>query len=197
MPTWKEIIAANPQHSENYAQRWKDFVAEGRDIDGEARFLDALSPRGARILDAGCGTGRVGGVLAARGHQVTGVDIDPTLIAHARADFPDATWHVGDLALGEIPAGPYDVIFTAGNVITFLAAHERIPALAALANELSAQGRLVMGFGTTRGYHFRQFLDDAQEAGLAEELLLATWDIRPFTPGSDFIVAVLHRALDS
>ena len=56
MPTWNEILARNPQHSENYAQRWRNFVAEGRDIDGEARLIDALAPRHARILDAGCGT---------------------------------------------------------------------------------------------------------------------------------------------
>ena len=65
------MLQANPNHSEMYAQRWRNFVAEGKDIDGEARLIDAMSPRAARILDAGCGTGRVGGYLAARGHTVT------------------------------------------------------------------------------------------------------------------------------
>ena len=36
----------------------------GDDIDGEARFVDALADRGAAILDAGCGVGRVAGRLA-------------------------------------------------------------------------------------------------------------------------------------
>ena len=59
------MLQANPNHSEMYAQRWRNFVAEGKDIDGEARLIDAMSSRAARILDAGCGTGRVGGYLAA------------------------------------------------------------------------------------------------------------------------------------
>lgn len=97
MPTWNDLTRNNPSHSENYAARWKRFVAEGKDIDGEARFVDALSPRGAKILDAGCGTGRAGGPLIARGHTVAGIDLDPVLIEHAKHDFPDAEWHVGDL----------------------------------------------------------------------------------------------------
>lgn len=194
MRTWNEIVAANPEHSENYALRWKNFVAEGKDIHGEARFIDAMAPRGARILDAGCGTGRVGGELARRGHLVTGVDIDPTLIGHATTDFPDCTWIIGDLAAGEVPAGPYDIIVSPGNVLTFLAPSGRVPALTALAAQLADAGRLVIGFGTDRGYHYRQFLEDCATAGLRESLLLSTWDLQPFTPGSGFIVAVLERA---
>ncbi|HEY0778261.1 MAG TPA: methyltransferase domain-containing protein, partial [Gemmatirosa sp.] len=57
---------------------------------------------GARVLDAGCGPGVLTMALAARGAQVTAVDLSPTLVALAReraADAPGAarvTWHVGD-----------------------------------------------------------------------------------------------------
>ena len=57
--------------------------AEGRDLAGEARFVDALAPRAARVLDAGCGPGRVGAFLHALGHTVVGVDVDPVLIVAA------------------------------------------------------------------------------------------------------------------
>src|SRR5699024_12224245 len=40
----------------------------------------SLVPRRARVLDAGCGSGRHGGYLAEAGHQVVGVDGDPELI---------------------------------------------------------------------------------------------------------------------
>ncbi|WP_295629579.1 bifunctional 2-polyprenyl-6-hydroxyphenol methylase/3-demethylubiquinol 3-O-methyltransferase UbiG [uncultured Corynebacterium sp.] len=96
--TWSEIVAADPGHSRRYAERWANFAAQGRDIDGEARLIDAMAPRGARILDAGCGQGRLGGYLAARGHEVVGVDIDPYLISVARDVQPGGTWLVGDLA---------------------------------------------------------------------------------------------------
>ena len=55
-------------------------------------------PRAARVLDAGCGPGRVGAFLHALGHTVVGVDVDPVLIVAANADHPGPTWIVGDLA---------------------------------------------------------------------------------------------------
>ena len=192
MPTWKEVLAANPNHSEQYAARWRTFAAQGRDLDGEARLLDTLArKRGSRILDAGCGTGRVGGVLAGRGHEVTGVDLDPVLIGHATTDFPDCRWEVGDLTEGGVPEGEFDLIVCAGNVMTFLPADGRVPALRALAGVLAAHGRMVVGFGAGRGYSFDEFIKDAAEAGLAIQHRWATWEIDPFTPDSDFMVSVL------
>ena len=50
-----------------------------------------------------------------------------------------------------------------------------------------------MGFGGNRGYAFDTFFDDAA-AGLEVQQRFSTWDLRPFTPESDFLVAVLGRA---
>ena len=80
MATWKEITDADPSHSHNYARRWKVLEAEGKDIYGEARTADAMLERASKVLDAGCGTGRIGGYLARQGHDVLGMDIDPILI---------------------------------------------------------------------------------------------------------------------
>ena len=49
----------------------------------------------------------------------------------------------------------------------------------------------MIGFGAGRDYEFADFFDDVAEAGLSPELLLSTWDIRPFTEDSDFLVAIL------
>src|ERR1700736_6426623 len=46
------------------------------------RWLD-VKP-GTRVLDVGCGVGRWSRLLAARGAQVTGVDLSPTMIDEAR-----------------------------------------------------------------------------------------------------------------
>ena len=43
-----------------------------------------------------------------------------------------------------------------------------------------------------RGYRFDDFGADAESAGLQFDLRLATWDLRPWTPKSDFLVAVLR-----
>src|SRR5580704_5518719 len=46
------------------------------------RWLD-VKP-GTRVLDVGCGVGRWSRLLAARGAQVTGVDLSPTMIAESQ-----------------------------------------------------------------------------------------------------------------
>jgi 2-polyprenyl-3-methyl-5-hydroxy-6-metoxy-1,4-benzoquinol methylase len=64
------------------------MAAEGADLAGEARLLDAMVPRRSRVLDAGCGPGGVGAELAARGHLVVGVDADEALIGAAHCPRP-------------------------------------------------------------------------------------------------------------
>ncbi len=101
---WVELIEENPEHSAWYVDRFRSMAAAGDDLDGEARFVDAMSARRSRVLDAGCGPGRVGGYLARMGHDVVGVDFDPVLISAAEEDHPGPTWRVADLAELDLPA---------------------------------------------------------------------------------------------
>ena len=78
--------------------------------------------------------------------------------------------------------------------MTFLAPSTRVQVLQRLRAHLAGDGRAVIGFGAGRDYEFAQFLDDAASAGFVPELLLSTWDLRPFTEESDFLVAVLGPA---
>ena len=55
---WTQIITQDPGHTQRYIQRFRDMEANGHDLWGEARTVDAMAPRNARILDAGCGPGR-------------------------------------------------------------------------------------------------------------------------------------------
>ncbi|HEY9265808.1 MAG TPA: class I SAM-dependent methyltransferase [Mycobacterium sp.] len=193
---WMQQVAADPGHSHWYIERFRAMARAGDDLAGEARFVDAMAPRGARILDAGCGPGRLGGYLAAAGHHVVGVDVDPTLIEAAEQDHPGPRWLVGDLAELDLPARgipePFDVIVSAGNVMTFLAPSTRVRVLSRLRAHLNGDGRAAIGFGAGRDYEFGQFLDDAADAGFATDLLLSAWDIRPFTDDSEFLVALLR-----
>ena len=190
---WMQIVASNPGHSQWYIERFRQMAARGDDLDGEARMIDAMLPRGSRILDAGCGPGRVGGKLHQLGHQVVGVDVDPALIAAAEADHPGPEWIVGDLAELELGRS-FDAIVCAGNVMGFLAPSTRLDVLRGFASHLVERGRAVIGFGAGRGYDFDHFFSDLTDAGLKIDLPLETWDLRPFTPGSGFLVAVCSHA---
>jgi SAM-dependent methyltransferase len=195
---WVRMTQADPEHSAAYVQRFRTLAEQGMDLVGEARLVDAMLPRGSRVLDAGCGPGRVGGFLHGVGHEVVGVDVDPVLIAAAEEDHPGPRWLVGDLAELDLPARgieePFDAIVCAGNVMTFLAESTRVAVLRRLRAHLRPGGRAAIGFGAGRGYDFDQFLADARSAGWDADLLLSTWDLRPFGPGSDFLVALLRPA---
>ncbi|MRH87649.1 methyltransferase domain-containing protein [Nocardia sp. SYP-A9097] len=194
---WEELTAADPAHSTWYVERFRTMAAEGKDIVGEARLVDAMLDRGGRVLDAGCGPGRTGGYLHRAGHTVVGVDLDPVLIAAAEHDYPGPTWIVGDLAELDLPsrgiAADFDAIVCAGNVMTFLAPSTRETVLARFARHLAPTGRVITGFSADRGYEFPHFLADAENAGLTLDLRLSTWDLRPFTNDSDYLVAVFSR----
>jgi SAM-dependent methyltransferase len=194
-PRW--FTDTGPEHSQWYIDRFRKMAAEGVDLAGEARLIDAMVLPHSRILDAGCGPGRVGAALAARGHVVVGVDVDPELIAAARADHPGPIWLVADLATLDLPAAghpePFDAAVVAGNVMTFLAPGTEISALARIGAHLRPDGIVVVGFGTDRGYALGEFDDAITAAGLVLEHRFETWDLRPFRPDATFAVSALRK----
>lgn len=189
---------------DHYADRFAELIAAGEDIDGEARLADVLAPRGARILDAGSGLGRVGAALAARGHDVTGVEKDPELVASSRASYPDLPVVVADLleltpsllAAAGRPTS-YDLVVVVGNVMVYVAEGTEQAVLAGLGDLLAPAGRLLVGFRTDDGpqgaaaYPEELFRADAQQAGLVVDHRFGGYDLREDDP--DYVVLVLSR----
>lgn len=195
-PRW--ITDTKPGHSEWYIDRFRKMASDGDDLGGEARLIDAMVPRHSRILDAGCGPGRLGAHLYAAGHDVIGVDVDPKLIAAAEADHPGPTWLVGDLAELDLPArgvdGKFDAIVCAGNVMVFIAPDTEVQVLRRLAAHLADDAPLVVGFHTNRHLSLDAFDAAVADAGLRLDLRLGTWYVRPWSPESDWAVSILRLA---
>lgn len=71
----------------------------------DAREFPELWPplAGRRVLELGCGTGRVLGPLRARGALVAGVDFAPAMLAKAAARHPDVELVLHDLSAPPLP----------------------------------------------------------------------------------------------
>ena len=185
----------------DYDARWTALAASGANIHGEADLLMALLHDGVdgapRVLDAGCGTGRVAIELARRGVDVVGVDVDPAMLAEARAKAPEGHWVQGDLATLDLAGtdGPssFDLVAMPGNVMIFVAPGTEGAVLARLAAHLVPGGLLVGGFqlGPDR-LALERYDALAAEAGLHLVDRFATWDRARFVAGGDYAVSV-HR----
>ena len=81
--------------------------------------------RGARVLDAGCGTGTLAMELVARGAEVLAIDISPTLIANAQERLPR-------------DAGPGKVTFAVGDMLD--PAHGRFDYVVAMDSLIHYEG---------------------------------------------------------
>ncbi|TPG58547.1 magnesium protoporphyrin IX methyltransferase [Roseomonas nepalensis] len=106
--------------------RIRATVRAGRDAM-RATLLSFLPDdlRGARILDAGCGTGALALEAAARGGTVVATDLSPTLVGLAReraAGLPGAervTFHVGDMLSADL--GDFDHVVAMDSLIHYRA----------------------------------------------------------------------------
>lgn len=123
-----------------------------RAIDLEQRL--ALAPwlkvaAGARVLDLGCGVGRWSRLLAARGADVTGVDISPTMIEEARRRAQSegvadrCRFHVSDISALDVP-GEFDLVLGVTVLQHILDPSALRAALQALRSRVAPGGRIVL-----------------------------------------------------
>jgi SAM-dependent methyltransferase len=180
-----------------YDDRWRRLAAAGRSIHGEADLVERLLPDSGttRVLDAGCGTGRVAIELANRGFTVVGIDSDPAMLLIAHTKAPELSWIHADLAeMDRHVDTEFDVVVAAGNVMIFLAPGSERCVVDQLATRLAPDGLMVSGFKLHTG---RLTLDRYDEYAAAAGLELvhrwSTWDREPFF-GDDYAVSAHRRA---
>jgi magnesium-protoporphyrin O-methyltransferase len=129
--TWARLTSDAP------VSRIRQTVREGREAM-RALMLSRLPAdlHGARVLDAGCGTGAGAAALAARGAEVVAVDISPQLVALAadRTDpalKPRITFAAGDMLADR---GRFDAVIAMDSLIYY-----RAPDLAAALGTLTGR----------------------------------------------------------
>jgi SAM-dependent methyltransferase len=123
-----------------YEAQGKDYQAEAREIDIviRERFAGASS-----LLDVGCGTG--GHLAHLRGdYEVVGVDIDPGMLAQARARLPDVELLEGDMRTFRC-GRRFDAVICLFSSVGYMGSPEELSeAAVTMAEHLSPGGVLVV-----------------------------------------------------
>ncbi|MEO5981238.1 MAG: class I SAM-dependent methyltransferase [Pedococcus sp.] len=199
---WSEV-SGGPGAATAYQKRFDDLAASGIDIHGEAVFVASLIAPPVRILDAGCGTGRVATQLTALGYHCVGVDADADMVQVARHRDPATTWVRQDLSRLQLRSQAFELAVLAGNVVPLLAPGTLLAAVTRVAAHLQPGGLLVAGFGLDAAHlpagcpvtPLSDYDRVCDVAGLSFLRRYATWEKSPWVAGGGYAVSV-HRLND-
>ncbi|MGP3776230.1 class I SAM-dependent methyltransferase [Streptomyces sp. SDT5-1] len=200
MSRWQELTGGTSGNE--YAARFEALARSGKDVHGEASFCAALLSEGARVLDAGCGTGRVMIRLAELGYDCVGIDLDASMLDVARERAPELPWYRTDLADFDPAAlgitADFDLVVAAGNVMPLLTPGTEATVVERLAGALRPGGLMVAGFGLDAAHlpveptiTLPEYDAYCATAGLTLVDRFSTWDAAPYE-GGGYAVSV-HR----
>lgn len=106
------------------------------------RHREALA---GRVLELGCGAGRLTGYLIEVGGDVTGLDVAPAMLEHCRRRYPGGTFVPGDLRdLSPFATESFDAVVAPLNVLDVLDEDARGRVLTDIRRLLVAGGVLLM-----------------------------------------------------
>lgn len=155
-PDLRTVRHAYDTVAADYAARLPDTRAEAplelAMIDAFVAAVTPSAPADARprVLDAGCGAGRISRHLTARGCRVEGVDLSVGMVALARRDQPEVPFVVGSLAALPYADARFDgVLLWYSTIHTPPAGQPRL--LAEAARVLRPGGHLLVGFQSGTG----------------------------------------------
>ena len=183
---WRQAVDLD-----DYESRWDRMAENGENPHGEVDFVMQFEPKTA--LDAGCGFGRVGIELNARGVDVIGVDLDPDLLARAKRRAPELDWRLANLATVDLDR-QFDLVVVAGNVIGFVDTPERQLAVQNCARHVAPGGWLVMGNQLKATWPtMKEFDEWCSHEGLVPAEHKAGWESEMLGEDPDYVVTVHRR----
>ena len=172
-----------------------EYAEYDADLEFYGQWAAWVAPeeaRRARVLDLACGTGRVTLALAAMGHQVTGVDAAPAMLALARGK--TATLEGGKVRLVEADlralAGPaalgrFDLALCAINSFTHLTTvDDQLACLRGVHDLLEPAGLLILDLSPIppggpvplNGELLQQGLWARPDGSTVAKMVTGTWD---------------------
>src|SRR5688572_30458546 len=97
-----EALSMFTASAELYDTIYSSFKDYGAEADRIAALLYSEHPACRTVLDVGCGTGEHARLLAARGFEVHGLDLDPNLLRVAITKNPASRFYEADMCAFEI-----------------------------------------------------------------------------------------------
>jgi len=145
----------------NYQEIAADFAAtRQKALWPEIKRRADQVPAGARVLDAGCGSGRLAAAFAGRNIEYVGVDNSPALLNFAKKNYPEAKFTFGDvLNLETLSESGFNYIFCLAVLQHIPGQALRSAALRQLAAKLAPEGQLIISVWNIRSQpRFRRLL---------------------------------------
>ena len=178
-----------------YAKNTEEFIASTLEADmslAQKKFL-ALLPKGAHILDLGCGSGRDSLCFLQKGFQVTAVDGSEELAKFA-GELIGQEVVVSDFKDLVLPTASFDAIWASASLLHVHS--EALPGILAKVIDLAKPGAIFymsFKYGAYEGERTGRYYTDLNEERFAEFLLksgrsleiIEQWvakDVRPDKP---------------
>ena len=179
-----------------YAKNTEEFIASTLEADmsqTQKKFL-ALLPKGAHILDLGCGSGRDSLCFIQQGFQVTAVDGSLELAKFA-SELIGQEVIVADFKDLELPPSSFDAIWASASLLHVHS--EDLPGILAKVIDFAKPGAIFymsFKYGDYEGERGGRYYTDLDEARFADFLqksgrhleIIEQWvakDVRPEKPG--------------
>lgn len=163
-----EVLSNDPRSTGNLALSLEENQKrEVQLIESVADLVGIMDGKVARVLDLGCGVGKIAGPFVEKGIDYTGLDVAPAALAKARETWPDARFVEIDL-LEWTPDRTFDLVFILYVLVHFVREEEWERFFKAAADAVAPAGYLVI----------------ADQFPHATRGMAAHWVTRPF---SDYV----------
>ena len=131
---------------QNYSEIATDFdISRKKYLWPEMEKFSELVFEGAKILDAGCGNGRLLEAFNGKKVDYNGFDLSPELISFAKENYSEQEFFVDDLLkLENLPERKYDFIFLISVILHIPDRNLRAQVLRSLADKLEVGGRIIL-----------------------------------------------------